>query len=107
MTNATRRLDAYDYANGSMLLEWSEFPSAVPDSYNVYVNGVLNQNVGGRKATVVGLISATPYTFQVTGVLAGVETGSTLALTLVAQPTSEMTTTPMKRAFPFGGPALP
>jgi hypothetical protein len=53
-------LDVYDNATGSVLIAWPEFPGVVPDSYNVYVNGVLNQNVvaPGMQATIAGLAPA-------------------------------------------------
>jgi hypothetical protein len=52
-------IDAYDEENGSINLAWPPFPGIVPDSYNVYVNGVLNQNVAVRKCTVSGLTATT------------------------------------------------
>ncbi len=110
-------LDVYDYENGSVLLGWSQFPAAVPDSYNVYVNGVLNQNVVGLQATVSGLKQAsyspatgiTPastYDFKVVAVKAGVEIGATLDTTVTVQPTSIMLKTPMKRLWPFPNTGL-
>jgi hypothetical protein len=38
-------IDIYDNGNGSILVAWPPFPGIIPDSFNVYVNGVLNQNV--------------------------------------------------------------
>lgn len=49
-----------DKGNGSVLLSWLPFTGINPASYNVYVNGVLNQNVAApaRSATVAGLTTA-------------------------------------------------
>lgn len=116
MTNASRRLDAYDNGNGSVQLAWPQFPGVVPDSYNVYVNGVLNQNVVPQRATVTGLHGAsyngavvtppTTYAFKVVGVKAGVEIAASLDLKLTVQPTSVMLKTPMRRPFPFPNTGL-
>jgi hypothetical protein len=51
-------VDVTDNRNGSVNLAWSmaRDPAGNPaDSYNVYLNGVLNQNVVGLLATVTGL----------------------------------------------------
>ena len=109
--------DAYDNGDGSVLLEWApKFSPVVPDSWNVYVNGVFNQNVLTRKATVTGLVHAsyngatvTPsqtYDFRVVAVKAGVEIAPATDVVVTAQPTSVMLTTPMKRIFPFPNTGL-
>ncbi|HUP06809.1 MAG TPA: hypothetical protein VMU47_06650 [Caldimonas sp.] len=53
-------IDIYDGQNGSVLVAWPAFPGITPASYNVYVNGVLNQNVAApaRQATITGLSPA-------------------------------------------------
>lgn len=111
MTNATKRLDVYGGANGTALLEWSEFPAVVPDSYNVYLNGVFNQNVATLKATVTGLQFATgqptllpalTYQFYVAAVKAGLEISRTMNAVMTATPTNVMLVTPMRRVQPFG-----
>lgn len=128
-------IDAYDNRNGSMLLAWLPFTTIVPDSYNVYVNDVLNQNVATRQATVTGLTitsysastkAATPnnslrpqnmpptgvvtgsstYDFRVTAVKSGIEISSTPDLLVTASPTSILLKTPMKRIFPFPNTGL-
>ena len=106
MTNASRRLDAYDSGIGSMLLAWSEFSGVVPDSYNVYLDGVLNQNVAGRMATVTGLVAGSTHTFYVVAVKTAVEIAASLSRTLTATPTSVMLRAPMKRLFPFPNTGL-
>jgi hypothetical protein len=127
--------DAYDNGNGSVQLAWLPFTTVVPDSYNVYVNGVLNQNIATRRATVTGLTTAsyaagaiaptpnnstrpqnmppngvvTPsgtYAFHVTAVKTGVEIGASLDVVVTAQPNSIMLKTPMKRIFPFPNTGL-
>lgn len=105
-------LDLYDNGNGSIQVTWPPFPLAsLPDSYNVYLNGVLNQNVATRRATITGLAGAsyngatiTPastYTVYVTAVKGGVETAVLGTSRITVGPTSVMLTTPMKRIFPF------
>lgn len=108
--SAGRILDAYDNGNGTMLLAWIPFGVAT-DSYNVYLNGVLNQSVSTRTATVTGLHGASyngavitapgTYTFTVVARHAGVETLAAPSHRLTVQPTSVMLVTPMKRPFPF------
>lgn len=122
--------DAYDNLNGSVVLSWLPFTATVPDSYNVYVNGVLNQNVAIRKATVTGLAqtvyssaivpptpnnSARPQNmpptgtvtpavkvdFRVTAVKTGVEIGVAPDLLITPGPSSIMLRTQMRRPFPF------
>jgi hypothetical protein len=129
------KLDAYDQGNGSVLLSWPPFPGVVPDSYNVYVNGVLNQNVATRIAAVSGLTTTsysagavaapvpngqrpqnmppngvvTPsssYDFKIVAVKAGVEVAASLDLTIQVQPQSIMLKTPMKRLWPFPNTGL-
>jgi hypothetical protein len=55
------QLAAYDGGNGAILITWAPFPGVAPSSYNVYVNGVLNQSVSApaRKATITGLVFTT------------------------------------------------
>ena len=129
------RLDAYDAGNGTIKLSWPPFPGIVPDSYNVYVNGVLNQNVLTRLATVTnlpvttyspGAVAPTPpdgprpqnmppngvvtpsaaVDFKIVAVKAGVEVAASLDLTITPQPASIMLTTPMKRLWPFPNTGL-
>jgi hypothetical protein len=129
-------LQVIDNQNGSMTLTWPAFAGTVsPDSYNVYVNGVLNQTVTARTATVSGLTacgysssqvapvpnnSSRPqnmppngvvtdsgtYDFKVVAVKSGVEIAATLDRTVTVSPTSVMLTTPMKRPFPFPNTSL-
>lgn len=128
-------IDAYDNLNGSVQLAWLPFTSVAPDSYNVYLNGVLNQNVVTRRATVTGLTvtsysasmvapkpnnslrpqnmpptglvtSSGKYDFKVTAVKTGVEIGTAPDLVVTASPTSVMLKTPMKRVFPFPNTGL-
>lgn len=104
--------DAYDNLNGSVQLAWApKFGPFVPDSWNVYVNGVFNQNVVTPRVTVSGLVHAsyngatvTPsqkYDFRIVAVKAGVEIAPATDVVVTAGPTSVMLTTPMKRPFPF------
>lgn len=123
------QLDVYDNGNGSVTLAWPQLASSV-DSYNVYVNGVLNQNVATQTAVVSGLqgtsyssqaavpaggnsqrpqnmppngevTDSTTYDFKVVAVKAGVEVAASLDRAVTVQPTSVMLTTPMRRPFPF------
>ena len=121
--------DIYDNGNGSVTLRWGPFTGSVqqavfgalgtiapgtPDSYNVYVNGVLNQNVPGLTATVTGLTiesynastqtatASVPYTFKVVAVYAGREAGASYPdKTVNPGPQVVPFVTPMKRLFPF------
>jgi hypothetical protein len=103
-------LDVYDNQNGSMKLSWGAPSDFAAQSYNVYVNGVLNQNVATLNATVTGLTKAsyngtteTPsgtYTFNVTAVSGGVEK-RTISKKVTVSPTNIMLTTPMRRPWPF------
>lgn len=111
MTTGGQQLDAYDNQNGSISLAWAPFGGVAPDSYNVYLSGVLNQNVTTLQATVSGLqvesyngatfTASGTYDFKVVGVKAGVEVAATQDRTVTVSPTSIMLTTPMKRPFPF------
>lgn len=109
-------LDVYDNGNGSVQLSWPPLSPIAPDSYNVYVNGVLNQNVATRRATVAGLHGAsyngatitppTTYVFKVVAVKTGAEIAASMDAKITIQPTSVMLTTPMKRIFPFPNTGL-
>lgn len=129
-------LHVVDNQNGSMSLFWAAFAGTqVPDSYNVYLNGVLNQNVAARTALVSGLTPtsyasgpsvATPnnsarpqnmppngvvtpsgtYRFKVVASLAGVELAASLDRVVTVSPTSIMLVTPMRRIFPFPNTGL-
>lgn len=111
-----RVLDVYDNGNGSVQLAWFAFSPIAPDSYNVYVNGVLNQNVAIQRATVTGLHGASyngatipppgTYDFKVVAVKTGVEIAASLDKIITVQPTSVMLTTPMRRPFPFPNTGL-
>jgi hypothetical protein len=135
LTQTCGKIDAYDRGNGSVNLAWPPFPGLVPDSYNVYVNGVLNQNVAVRQATVSGLTitsyaaGAVPppvvngprpqnmppigvvtpsgtYDFKIVAVKSGIEVAASMDLTLTVQPQSIMLKTPMKRLWPFPNTGL-
>lgn len=124
------QLDIEDLGNGSVKIAWGQFTPAAPASYNVYVNGVLSQNVTTRSAIITGLVCAsyapsaiaptpangprpqsmppvgvvTPaskYTVHVTAVVGGVETARSAAKEVTPGPTSVMLVTPMKRLYPF------
>lgn len=129
-------LQVIDNQNGSVTLTWPAFGGTiVPDSYNVYVNGALNQNVAVRTARVTGLtgssyassaVAPTPnnsarpqnmppngvvtdsptYDFKVVAVKTGVEVAATIDRAVTLSPTSIMLTTPMKRIFPFPNTGL-
>lgn len=128
-------IDAYDNLNGSVQLAWLPFTSVVPDSYNVYLNGVLNQNVATRRAMVTGLTvtsysastvapkpnnslrpqnmpptglvtSSGTYDLKVTAVKTGVEIAVARRVVVTVSPTSVMLKTPMKRVFPFPNTGL-
>lgn len=120
-------LDLYDNRNGSVKLAWGAYPGAA--SYNVYVNGALNQNVPGLTATVSGLTvesynagavaassgnSVRPQNMPPTGVVTpsgtyaisvtAVVGGNEVPLgskTFTVSPTSLTITTPMRRPWPF------
>lgn len=129
------KLDAYDAGGGVIKLAWGSFPGLVPDSYNVYVNGVLNQNVTQRLAQISGLQFTTynpsavaastgnslrprnmppnglitpglKYDFKVVAVKGGFEVAATLDLVLEPQPHSIALVTPMKRLWPFPNTGL-
>lgn len=129
-------LQVVDNQNGSMALAWPAFAgTVVPDSYNVYVNGALNQNVTTRTAVVTGLapasyssgsVAATPnnsarpqnmppngvvtppgkYDFKVVAVKTGVELAGSVDRVVTVSPTSIMLVTPMRRIFPFPNTGL-
>lgn len=129
-------LQVVDNQNGTMSLFWPAFAGTViPDSYNVYVNGVLNQNVAARTAVVSGLTRAsyssgavaaipnnsarpqnmppngvvTPpgkYDFKVVAVKTGVEIAATLDRIVTVSPTSTMLVTSMRQIFPFPNTGL-
>jgi hypothetical protein len=134
-TQSCGRIDAYDLGNGSVKLAWPPFPGVAPDSYNVYVNGVLNQNVATRLATVSGLtittyssgaVAPTPpngprpqnmppngvvspsgtYDFKIVAVKAGVEVAASMDMVFTVAPQSIMLKTPMKRLWPFPNTGL-
>jgi hypothetical protein len=134
-TTSCGRIDAYDNLNGSINLAWGPFGGVAPDSYNVYVNGALNQNVAVRQATVSGLTPAsyapggiaapsgnsarpqnmppagivTPsgtYQFKVVAVKAGVEVATSDTKTVTVSPSSIVLKTPMKRLWPFPNTGL-
>lgn len=134
-TTTCGRIDAYDNLNGSVTLSWPAFGGVAPDSYNVYVNGVLNQNVAVRQATVIGLTPAsyspsavaapsgnsarpqnmppngiaTPsgtYVFTVVAVKAGIEVATSDKKTVTVSPSSIALKTPMKRLWPFPNTGL-
>lgn len=124
------QLDIQDNGGGSLSLAWPQFTPSVPASYNVYVNGALNQNVTARAATITGLqcatysstaVAPTPangprpqsmppvgvvtpaakYRLHVAAVVGGVETARTLGQDVTPGPSSVMLVTPMKRNLPF------
>lgn len=105
------QLAVYDNLNGTALVTWGLFPGTAPDSYNVYVNGVLNVNVATKQALVTGLHAAsyngssiTPpgqYTIRVAAVKAGVEQAVSAERLFTAAPTTVTLKTPMRRPFPF------
>lgn len=112
-------IDAYDKGGGNVLFAWGPFGGNPPDSYNVYVNGVFNQNVTIREALVTGLVPAsytpgppavlvppTTYIVTVTAVRAGVELAPSDPKTITVQPTSVILVTSMKRIFPFPNTGL-
>lgn len=112
-------LQVIDNQNGSMTLTWPAFAGTVtPDSFNVYLNGALNQNVTVRKALVTGLQQAaytassgvvTPpgkYDFKVVAVKTGVEVAASIDRVVTVSPTTTMLVTPMRRIFPFPNTGL-
>jgi hypothetical protein len=134
-TTSCGRVDAYDNLNGSVNLAWGPFGGIAPDSYNVYVNGVLNQNVAIRQATVSGLTSTTyaagsvasptgnsarpqnmppkglvtpsgTYQIKIVAVKTGVEVATSQTVTVTISPASIMLKTPMKRLWPFPNTGL-
>jgi hypothetical protein len=118
----SRTLEVYDKLNGSVYLAWPTLTNPV-DSFNVYVNGVLNQRVfnnglgpGGFSCTVTGLkvasyngsvkTAALTYDFKVVAVYKGVEVVATLDRIVTPHPDSVMLKTPMKRLWPFPNTGL-
>jgi hypothetical protein len=128
-------LEISDNLNGSFNLAWGA-PSPPPSSYNVYVNGVLNQNVTQAQALVAGLTiesynkaAVAPATgnsvrpqnmppvgvvttsqtvlIWVTAVYAGVEQVRTPHRRVTVNPSSIALITPMKRPFPFPSTGSP
>jgi hypothetical protein len=104
-------------------------------SYNVYVNGVLNQNVATLQAVVNlltvetynpgaiapasgnslrpqnmppnGVVSPSgTYDFKIVAVLSGVEVAASMDLSVTVSPSSIMLRTPMKRLWPFPNTGL-
>lgn len=111
-----RVLDIYDGGDGSLQVGWFQFAPEPADSYNVYVNGVLNQNVTEQRCEIVGLLQAsyngavvTPaptYTIKVVSVVGGLERESSFDTQVTVQPTSLTLVTSMKRIFPFPNSGL-
>jgi hypothetical protein len=111
-------ISAYDYGNGKVLVAWEAFGGGPPDSYNVYVNGVFNQNTTVMEALISGLIPATynsatqvstpakTYVITVLAVSGGVEASTSVPMTITVQPTSIMLTTAMRRLWPFPNSGL-
>lgn len=128
-------LEIDDLGAGSLAVSWGAFQGITPASYNVYVNGVVVQNVVTRSTTITGLtatsyavaaVAPTPnnssrpqsmppngvvtdsltYDIKVTAVVAGLEVATTPDRQVTVQPTSLMLTTPMKRIFPFPNTGL-
>lgn len=103
-------LDIYDNMNGSILVAWGAFIPK-PQSYNIYVNGVLNQTTTGLLATIIDLTIAgyngqvmTPsvtYEIKVVAINNGLERGE-IAKRVTPGPASVALITPMKRLWPFG-----
>jgi hypothetical protein len=123
-------LTIYDKGNGSIIVTWGPFIGMPVQSYNVYVNGVLNQNVTVRQALITGLnqpsyaatavaptpdnssrpqnmpptgVVSGPYTYliNVVAVIAGFEVATSSFKRVTVQPDSIELVTPMKRPFPF------
>jgi hypothetical protein len=107
------QIDIYDYGNGSILVTWPPFIGGVPDSYNVYVNDVFNQNVPTplqRMAVITGLFGdsyngvvvtpATTYQIKIVAVSAGREVAESDRI-VTGQPTPIKLTTNTVRKFPF------
>lgn len=94
-------LDAYDDGAGNVTLRWDDFAPLVPDSYNVYLDGVLNQNVQTLSALIAGLTAGSTHDFRIAAVVSGVDVASSSHATVTAGPTSVSAVTLMKRPFPF------
>lgn len=103
--------DVYDNGNGSLSLAWSSFAQQPVDSYNVYLNGVLQFNTRLQTATLSGLVTASyvngvlrpsqTYSIRIVAVFNSVEIAATETVQVTPGPTSIMLTTPMRRPFPF------
>jgi hypothetical protein len=129
-------LDVYDNLNGSVVLAWGELLNPPADSYNVYVNGVLNQNIDAYTTTVSGLTQttyspttvaastgnsirpqnmppvgfvtpSTTYDIHVTAVRGGVELARSQKRRVTPGPFSIMLRTPMRRPWPFPSTGSP
>lgn len=106
-------LELADQGNGSVNLAWAEFGSVVADSFNVYVDGALRQNVVGHQVALAGFngmtynpatqVQTRPETheFHVCAVSAGIEIATTVPRKLTIGPTSIDLVTPMTRVLPF------
>jgi hypothetical protein len=110
-------LDVYDGLNGTLNLAWGQLLNPPADSYNIYLDGVLNQNVVGLLATVTGLTKESynpatgvitqsgTYHLKVVAVRGGVEIVA-VHKTVTVNPSSVALVTPMKRIFPFPNSGL-
>ena len=105
-------MDVIDNGGGSVTVSWAVPTGLAPASYNVYLDGVLNQNVPGLSATITGLTVAsyngvtetlpTTHDIRVAPVVAGIEVGPALDVKVTPQQQQVMLTTPMSRGrFPF------
>jgi len=111
-------LDIYDAGAGALVIEWGPFVGYTPNSFNIYVNGVLRMNVAGPPATITGLQEAsynpatqiiTPagvYTINVVAVVNGVEVATSVYKQVTMSPPTVMLVTPMKRLWPFPNSGL-
>jgi hypothetical protein len=135
MSGSCGTFEIQDNGGGSITLNWPTFPLITPSGYNVYVNGVPNQNVTARTATITGLQAASysssvvapngdgsdrpqnlpptgfvtdalTYDIKIVAVVAGVEVAASMDRSVTVQPNSLMLTTPMKRIFPFPNTGL-
>ena len=64
----------------TLRMSWDAFAAdlGTATAYNVYQNGAVAQTVTGRSVTVGSLALGTPYQFNITAVVGGVEVRSTL-----------------------------
>ena len=95
------QLDIYDNSGGSLSLKWQTFTQVIPDSYNVYANGVLVGTSAGLQATITGLTINSTYSMHICAVSGGVEIAQSQTSVATCQPTASMTVTQMKRVRPF------